>query len=214
MDASRFDIIARSLGAAGSRRRALGGLLVGALGLFGSQADDAAAKKKPCPPCKKRKAGKCKKKRPDGTVCPGGSCQSGRCIATVEPPSGPICIADGIKNGSETDVDCGGGCGRCMKGLTCATGDDCETAYCSGSVCANCGGDFVPCDPFRNGRCTCRTPIGASERYCTRNKPERIDNNLNCGGSCPAGTYCLQFSGTQSSCHRPCQAGNLPVGDQ
>jgi hypothetical protein len=34
MDGSRFDTLARSLGRAGSRRRALGGLLAGTLGIL------------------------------------------------------------------------------------------------------------------------------------------------------------------------------------
>ena len=62
MDAGQFDILTRRLGLAGSRRRALGGVLLGALGLLGVPHDQTAAKKKkPCPPCKKRKKGKCKK---------------------------------------------------------------------------------------------------------------------------------------------------------
>jgi hypothetical protein len=60
MDETRFDALARSLGTAGSRRRALGGLLLGALVLVGSQADETAAHDalKSC----KKKSGKQKKK--------------------------------------------------------------------------------------------------------------------------------------------------------
>jgi hypothetical protein len=72
MDGSRFDRLVVALTTTGSRRRALGGLLAGALGVIGSPAEHAPAKKKPCPPCKKRKAGTCKKKLPDGTACRGG----------------------------------------------------------------------------------------------------------------------------------------------
>jgi hypothetical protein len=73
MDDSRFDTLTRSLTTAGSRRRALTTVLGGALGLVAAASlDDAVAKKKPCPPCKKRKKGKCKAKLPDGTACSGG----------------------------------------------------------------------------------------------------------------------------------------------
>ena len=91
MDAPRFDRLTRALTTAGSRRRALGGLLLGSLGLLGSHRDEASAKKKkPCPPCKKRKKGKCKAKLPDGTACSGGTCQGGSCVtASVVPPPAP-----------------------------------------------------------------------------------------------------------------------------
>ncbi len=40
--------------------------------------------------------------------------------------SSPTCT-DGTKNGSETDVDCGGSCGPCAAGKACAAGSDCST---------------------------------------------------------------------------------------
>ena len=88
MDGSRFDRLVVSLVTTGSRRRAVASVLVGALGLLSAQPNESAAKKKPCPPCKKRKAGKCKKTLPDGTACEnGGSCLSGSCrAASVVPP--------------------------------------------------------------------------------------------------------------------------------
>ena len=43
MDADRFDRIAKTLAASGSRRRVLGGLLGGALGLFGPLVQERAA---------------------------------------------------------------------------------------------------------------------------------------------------------------------------
>jgi hypothetical protein len=88
MDGIRFDTLTRALTAAGSRRHAVTTALIGGLSLAlgASSVEDAAAKKKPCPPCKKRKQGKCKKKLPDGTGCPGGSCQNGSCVAAAAPP--------------------------------------------------------------------------------------------------------------------------------
>jgi hypothetical protein len=102
MDGSCFDALARSLTAAGSRRRALTAVLTGGLGLLGlAQLDDAGAAKsgkcKPvCSECKKCKKGDCEKKngkkvckkgkcRPKsaGTPCtafPGGACQNGTCV--------------------------------------------------------------------------------------------------------------------------------------
>src|SRR5579859_1862375 len=43
---------------------------------------------------------------------------------------------DGIKNGLETDVDCGGGiCAPCVDGATCLRNGDCQSASCMNGVC-------------------------------------------------------------------------------
>ena len=90
IDGPAFDTLTRSLTTTGSRRRALGSLLAGTLGLFGSQTEQAAArKKKQCPPCKKRKQGKCRGTLPDGAACAGGTCLGGRCVAAAPPPPPP-----------------------------------------------------------------------------------------------------------------------------
>src|SRR5215208_721024 len=87
LDSNRFDSLTRSLLSGGSRRTLLGTAFAGVLGtLRGSTIEAKKKKKKSCPPCKKRKQGKCKKNKPNGTVCRGGSCRSGRCVADC--PSG------------------------------------------------------------------------------------------------------------------------------
>ena len=47
----------------------------------------------------------------------------------------PTC-SDMAKNGSETDVDCGGSCIKCASGKACVKGGDCQTGYCGMNVCA------------------------------------------------------------------------------
>ncbi|MFZ5438508.1 MAG: hypothetical protein ACOZQL_00800, partial [Myxococcota bacterium] len=48
---------------------------------------------------------------------------------------------DGEKNGTETDIDCGGGaCGRCFDGKACTLPSDCMSALCTGGRC----GGFLP----------------------------------------------------------------------
>src|SRR5215217_7272703 len=83
MDEERFESLTRSLTTTGSRRRALIAALGGALSLDlgASSLQEAAAKKKSCPACKKRQKGKCKPK-PNGSSCAGGSCRGGRCITS------------------------------------------------------------------------------------------------------------------------------------
>ncbi len=57
------------------------------------------------------------------------------------PVSGMDCTAvptcsDGLKNGNETAVDCGGGtCPPCASGQACLINSDCTSNVCSGSVC-------------------------------------------------------------------------------
>lgn len=65
-----------------------------------------------------------------GSVCPSfAACQGGACVAAA------TCV-DGIKNGPETDVDCGGPCIPCADGKACQAGFDCLSGLCNNGVCA------------------------------------------------------------------------------
>nr|MBA3500495.1 hypothetical protein [Deltaproteobacteria bacterium] len=55
-------------------------------------------------------------------------------VVDTAPDAGPSCT-DGIKNGQETDVDCGGSCDGCANGKVCSTGPDCENGICTGGAC-------------------------------------------------------------------------------
>src|SRR5215213_1036674 len=119
MHNASFDAVTRSLTAALTGRttrrgmtRLLAGLALGGpLALLGRS---PAAAKKTCSPCKKRKKGKCKGKKPDGTACPGGTCQGGRCCVPQE--TALICAA-----GCGTRSDTCGGAVACP----CPAGQDC-----------------------------------------------------------------------------------------
>lgn len=198
MDGSTFDTFTRSLTMAGSRRHALTGLLAGTLGLLASQVQTAAAKKKkPCPPCKKRKKGKCKGTLPDGAACAGGACQSGRCVAARPPaPSGPTC-GDGVRNGNEIGVDCGGpDCPPCTSGQACSYRADCASALCQGT-CQPCSAGN-PCGADVNGSCgcqagTCFTAIGFPVSSCA--------------AECPSSWPCTTIvGGNELACYPPCGA--------
>jgi hypothetical protein len=68
-----------------------------------------------------------------GTSCGGGqSCSAGLCAGPA-----PTC-ADGIKNGGETDVDCGGPtmCARCAPHKGCQVNADCISGVCSAGQCS------------------------------------------------------------------------------
>jgi hypothetical protein len=94
MDNARFDDLTQRLASTLSRRRSLG--LVALLGLHQVAPVPEAAAKKKCPPCKKRKQGKCTRNKPDGTACGGLKvCHHGRCQCPngMKPCRSGDCIA-------------------------------------------------------------------------------------------------------------------------
>lgn len=77
------------------------------------------------------------------------------------PPGTPTCT-DGIKNGSETDVDCGGSCvAKCQNGKACGASTDCVSNLCSGGICQ-------------------------AAPTCTDGVKNGTETGVDCGGSCPA----------------------------
>jgi hypothetical protein len=79
----------------------------------------------------------------------GSDCQSGVCLQTASFPGGsgtacyPASCSDGIKDGGETDVDCGSPmgsasaswCPGCANGKPCLTASDCSSLACADAVC-------------------------------------------------------------------------------
>ena len=59
---------------------------------------------------------------PDMAACT-GDCLTARC-------------ADGVHDGDEADVDCGGSCSPCAIGKLCLVATDCSTGFCSATTCA------------------------------------------------------------------------------
>jgi hypothetical protein len=117
-----------------------------------------------CPPC--ALGGHCH----DGADCVSGACVGGRCAPgskTCEPvvPSSPTCD-DCVKDGLETDVDCGGdACPPCAAGKTCEVAANCRSGACvagtcgtgqKGSACmqeADCASDACAPGDCWTGRC-------------------------------------------------------------
>jgi len=63
-------------------------------------------------------------------------CISANCNATTRRCVGSAC-EDGVKNNTETDLDCGGACDKCATGLACTTGADCRSGRCLNNTCAS-----------------------------------------------------------------------------
>jgi hypothetical protein len=89
----------------------------------------------------------------------------------------PTCT-DGVTNGSETDVDCGGTtCDKCADGLNCINGNDCQSGVCSA------------------GRCMVPT--------CSDGVQNGLETDVDCGGSCT--TKCAD--GKKCLVNGDCQSG-------
>ena len=183
MDNDRFDALIRRLADTRSRRGALVGLAGGALGLLGLT--EASAKKN-------HRRHKHKKKH--GGASPPGS-----------PPPGPsTSCADGIKNGAESDVDCGGGtCARCQGGQICNTRDDCHTALCTAGTCQSCAAP-ADCGLDSNGNgCFCRDNLARpGEKMCTRQTCHLFPGGT-CA-NCAAGEQCAPAGPGAVECCAPC----------
>jgi hypothetical protein len=181
MDETRFDALTRSL-TSGTTRRGLGRLL-GSLTLGGvlatwlSPAETQAKKKnndndkkKSCPSCKKKKDGKCKANKPDGTACEnGGQCQSGSCV----PSSG------------SSDV---------------APSPPPQTPYCAGKNTCAPGGASAACQTAGKAACYCYVRWDNGESYCSTVPNRYVTTCAGCGGNevcvvlggaCVAGFACV-----------------------
>jgi len=130
--------------------------------------------------------------------------------------SAPPACGDGVRNGDETDVDCGGRCARCDIGRSCAASADCATAVCITGECqpaacndgvhngdetdVDCGGSCGPCG--NNRACSdgddCVSQVCAGNlcqaATCTDDLQNGQETDLNCGGRdcapCEVGKSC------------------------
>lgn len=147
---------------------------------------------------------------------------------------------DGVKDGDETDIDCGGSCVACPVGEGCAKGTDCASGVCTAGKCAaptcsdhvtngsetatDCGGTCMPC---ANGSacllgqdCTSKTCIYevCVAPTCMDGFQDGTETGVDCGGSscspCPPGVSCLKSSDcTTQDCYQGfCEAPPSDAG--
>ena len=152
----------------------------------------------------------------NGIVEPPEECDDGNnvndaeCLASCKLPG----CDDGIVNGDETAVDCGGECPPCADGLGCGLPEDCVSGVCTDELCQeptcedevhngaesdlDCGG---ACDACGDGL-GCNGPGDCTSLYCyegecqTPSCDDQIQNgvetDVDCGGDCAA---CLEGQG-------------------
>jgi hypothetical protein len=194
MDADRFDTLTRSLTEARSRRGAVAALLGGTLGLLGLA--ETAAKNKKKGKGKKGKGKKNKKKDEDNT--------------NQNPGAPPDSCANSVKDGGESDVDCGGGtCPRCAIDKTCVSRNDCASGRCVGAKCAVCVA-AADCGTDTDGNmCACRDHE-SGQRFCSKQnaKPDRVFPAGTPCTVCQGGEQCFPINGGANGieCIPPCGA--------
>ncbi|CAF1027112.1 unnamed protein product, partial [Adineta steineri] len=120
---------------------------------------------------------------------------------------------DGIMNGNETDIDCGGSCLTCAVGKKCTLTKDCDNVQCINNICASatcndaiknngetdvdCGGSN--CSPCGTGKAcsgardcvskSCASGI-CKNKTCSDGIMNGDETDIDCGGSCPVcGVY-------------------------
>lgn len=136
-------------------------------------------------------------------VCGGGGCDQGvvRCC------QGPSCNDD-VRNGTESDTDCGNNaCGGCANGDTCTANGQCTSGFCQAGTCrpppcadgvrngtesdTDCGGNDATCRRCPvgdscavNGDCASNSCINGACAACGDGQQNGTETDVDCGGVC------------------------------
>jgi alpha-tubulin suppressor-like RCC1 family protein len=177
---------------------------------------------------------------PTGTVCASVACSGNACKvtnankgATCSEGAGTVCdgngscvaaaCTDSLKDGNETDVDCGGGapCQPCPDARACKVGSDCVNKVCGTALTCSmasctdtvqngtetdvdCGGPCPPCmDKLKcatNADCASGACSGGVCISCNDGVKNGTESDIDCGGAdcakCPDKRKC----GTNADC--------------
>jgi cysteine-rich repeat protein len=137
----------------------------------------------------------------------------GGTIIAIDVPDGldeviaDLC-ANGVKDPTEADIDCGGVCDACGTGKSCSQPADCDSGVCSGGSCAaascsdgvkngdesseDCGGDAcgkcptgeacVDANDCDSGACESNTCVSSAS--CSDGVKNGDESDIDCGGTC------------------------------
>ena len=160
----------------------------------------------------------------DAIDCESGVCTSNACVAAS-------CM-DGVKNGVESDVDCGGtDCAPCDDALACVVASDCKSSVCTDGICVapacddlvengeetdlDCGGPTCgPCGPDKgcvvDGDCVGGTCSGS---VCVPTCSDAVKNanetDVDCGGPLCAKCEPTLMCSVDSDCASGVCTGNV-----
>ncbi|MEK6967337.1 MAG: hypothetical protein AABX51_01770 [Nanoarchaeota archaeon] len=136
---------------------------------------------------------------------------------------------DNLKNGDESDIDCGGSCGACVTGKICNHDYECKSRTCINGICASsasctdgiknsletdvdCGGGCPKCSTGKNCNNGNDCSSGTCQNFiCTQEQKsgncfDIIKNNgeegIDCGGSCQ--NKCITVRNASSICGVGC----------
>jgi plastocyanin len=109
----------------------------------------------------------------------------------------PTTCSDGVRDGDETALDCGGSCAPCANGSGCLSPLDCQSGVCAGTVCGppanDCGGAFAGCTAFTDlsaPSATRTVTFGSNHVYVPRCIRVRFGQQVTFAGS--FGTHPMQ----------------------
>jgi hypothetical protein len=159
-----------------------------------------------------------------GTACAGGKtfCDANQeCVecatdancttlgATCYQQSGCVSCTDDVKNGDETDVDCGGACGACADKLACVLPKDCKSTMCESGTCISCKDDVknggeasIDC----GGTSTCLACPGTACSVAAQCALGFCDDAVCCDKACTAPCKSCNLGGKAGQC------SSSPVG--
>lgn len=177
--------------------------------------DGVANQDEPAPDC----GGSCDAGCQPGLRCAEpGDCASGVCEASGCSGGAPLCCQapacdDGVLNGGEASLDCGGGaCAPCQNGRSCSEDADCESTLCTFGRCEalptcddeqqngdetaiDCGGDT--CGPCPDGQSCIEASDCASNGCeegvcisCGDGEQNGLETDVDCGGADPSCARC------------------------
>jgi len=135
-----------------------------------------------------------------------------------------VCVSckNSTVDGDETDVDCGGSCGKCADKLKCKVTSDCISGNCSNGKCASCndgatdgsetdvdcGGSCEPCSDTKictkNTDCSSMKCEGSTCISCVDGVQNGGEAAVDCGGT----STCLHCPGTTCVSATDCAAGH------
>ena len=157
--------------------------------------------------------------------CGGGTCErcglGGRCEAPATGPrdclsdvcsANQSCVAsqcvDGVFNGAETDLDCGGGtCVGCLDGKMCRQASDCASGHCYVNFefmgyCYSC--TPTQCTTPPAAACMAVAGCSAPTNYCRSNV---LATSFAVPGSCDANAHCTYSPAQVVACANGCSNG-------